>query len=92
MPRKIQWWDADEVKKLPEAMERFDRGDLSRAALKEMFKNRTYQAIKVKFDIGLNSPLRKLNKNGNRLRFNRIPKILRILENDRIVTYQEVLS
>jgi hypothetical protein len=96
--RKVEQWSKSELAQLPEAVEQWRRGDLTKGAFREMFKNRSVGAIKVKFN--------KLQADGKirqapithapkrwpviKTLFSRAKRELRILEGNTIVTYREV--
>lgn len=89
-------WEPSEIRRLPDEMKKWEAGEVSKAAVKEMFKNRTFAAVKAKYNY--------LLKHGGWAHANghavaaapaprREPRTLRVVdEYNTIVTYREVLE
>ena len=83
-------WTPEELTQLPSAMQGWKEGVLSRQKLQAMFNYRTLGAIRLKYDKmprtnGHSQPA--LNPNGSRPL-----RELKVIENDRIVVYKEVVT
>lgn len=102
--RRVEQWSKKEIAELPNAMSDWNNGHLNKAGLREMFKNRSVGAIKVKYNkLASEGKLRKLP-----IRHSVVTakpgygplawlktkyegkRELKLVEGDRIVTYREV--